>query len=105
MKYEKDNLVFNFNSIPAFAGDKIGSDCTLKGKKLSGKIRFVENFEDFKIRVVSANEDLRVEVVTYPTKDCGKWEYVQFFENFKVKIVNANEDFTIRYVIVSPGVR
>lgn len=88
------------------AGDKIGSDCTLKGKKLSGRIRIVTANEDFRVRVVNANEDLKVLLQTITWNErCGEWYYADANYDFKVRFVEANEDFKIRFVNAIPGVR
>jgi hypothetical protein len=82
----------------------IQPDCTFKGKKLQGKIRIVTANEDIRVRVVNANENFRVYLnpVTWQER-CGEWHFVETNEDFRIRFVDANEDFRIRYVIHNPG--
>ena len=92
-----------FLMIPASAG-KIGSDCTMKGKKLSGKVQVVTSFPDFKVKITSSFPDLKVKQVTSFPDACGKWQMVTSFPDFKVQFVDSFEDFSIKYVDSFPGV-
>jgi len=74
------------------AGGKVGSDCTLKGKKLYGKVKIVDAFPDLKVQVVDA----------FPDK-CGKWKMVDAFPDVKVQMVTAFPDLKIKYVNAFPG--
>lgn len=89
-------------STPVFAS-KIGADCTYKGKKLYGKIKFVENFEDIKIKVVDNFQDIKVQKVSNFANSCGKWQVVENFEDVKVKVVSNFEDIKVKYVDNFPG--
>ena len=82
----------------------IGSDCTLNGQQLWGKVRVVDHFADFDVQVVDHFEDLRVQRVENFATSCGRWEMVDHFEDFTVRIVNHFPDFKIRYVDNFPGV-
>lgn len=82
---------------------KIGPDCTYKGKKLQGKVKYVTAFPDFKVQAVSAFPDLKVKQVEAFPDSCGKWQVVDSFPDFKVQIVDAFPDFKIRYVESFPG--
>jgi hypothetical protein len=81
----------------------ISCDCTFHGKKLWGKVQFVDVFPDVKVRIVPVFEDLRVQKVAYFPDSCGKWQEDDF-PDLKVQIVDVFEDFTIRYVDFDPGV-
>lgn len=85
-------------------GGKIGSDCTFKGKKLSGKVQIVTSFPDFKVKVVSSFQDLNVQKVSSFPSECGKWQFTDSFPDFKIQIVDSFEDFSIKYVDSFPGV-
>ena len=74
------------------AGGKVGSDCTLKGKKLYGKFKLVDAFPDLKVQEVDA----------FPDK-CGKWKMVDAFPDVKVQMVKAFPDLKIKYVNAFPG--
>ncbi len=83
---------------------KIACDCTYKGKKLYGKVKFVTFNPDFKIRTVSFLEDLKVQKVTIFPNSCGKWQVITTgIPDFTVQEVTVFEDFKIRYVTVFPG--
>ena len=74
------------------SGGKVGSDCTLKGKKLYGKFKIVDAFPDLKVQVVDA----------FPDK-CGKWKMVDAFPDVKIQKVTAFPDLKIQYVNAFPG--
>lgn len=97
-------LCLAFFTPPSFAG-KIGKDCTIKGKKLYGKVQVVDAFPDFRVSVVSAFGDLKVQRVDAFANSCGRWQFVDAFPDFKVQFVDAFSDFDIQYVDSFPGVR
>jgi len=77
---------------------EVTPNCTYNGVPLYGRVRVVENFEDFKVKVVDNFEDLKVRKVHYFPNSCGRWEFVNSFEDFKIKYVDNFEDFKIRFV-------
>jgi hypothetical protein len=81
----------------------VGPDCTVKGKKLYGKVKAVDSFPDLKVQVVSAFPDLKVKVVTAFPDSCGKWQMVDSFPDLKVQFVTAFPDVKIQYVDAFPG--
>ncbi len=85
------------------AATKIGGDCTFGGKKLHGRVKLVEAFPDFEVRVVTAFADLRVKKVDAFPDECGRWKFVDAFPDFTVKLVDAFGDFEITYVDSFPG--
>ncbi len=82
---------------------KITSDCSLRGKKLHGRVKIVTAFPDFKVKKVEAFEDLKVKRVNAFPNSCGKWEFVDAFPDFTIQYVDAFPDFTIRFVTAFPG--
>ena len=74
------------------SGGKVGPDCSLKGKKLFGKVKIVDAFPDLKVQVVDA----------FPDK-CGKWKMVDAFPDVKIQMVTAFPDLKIKYVNAFPG--
>lgn len=83
----------------------VGSDCTLNGVPLYGKVKVVENFADFDVEVVSSFPDLKVQKVTSFPDRCGRWQFVTSFPDFTVRFVNSFPDLKIQYVSSFPGVR
>jgi hypothetical protein len=83
---------------------KVPESCTLKGKKLHGKVKIVEHFPDFKVKVVEHFPDLKVKIVAHCPDTCGKWQLVEHFPDFTVKLVEHFPDFTILLVEHFPGV-
>jgi hypothetical protein len=83
--------------------DEIQSDCTYKGVKLAGNVKFVDAFPDFEIKIVDAFPDLNVKLVDAFPDECGKWKVVDAFPDFTVKVVDAFSDFDVRYVDAFPG--
>lgn len=86
------------------AADKVGKDCTFKGKKLWGKVQFVESSPDLKVQVVTSFPDLKVLRVTSFPDSCGKWQTVTSFPDIKVQVVTSFPDLKIQYVGSFPGV-
>lgn len=98
-------LLLTFISLAAFtrSGGPIADDCTCKGIKLWGQVKIVDQYPDFRVKVVTSHENLTVQVVkSYPDK-CGKWQFVDYFEDFKIQLVDFSEDFTIRFDPYFPG--
>ena len=88
----------------ALAADKVSKDCTFKGKKLWGKVQFVESGADLKVEVVNSFPDLKVLKVTSFPDACGKWQTVTSFPELKVQLVKSFPDLKIQYVTSFPGV-
>jgi hypothetical protein len=88
----------------ALAADKVGKNCLYGGKKLWGKVQFVDSFPDLKVQVVSSFPDLKVQQVTSFPDSCGKWQTVTSFPDLKVQIVTSFPDIKIQYVTSFPGV-
>jgi hypothetical protein len=87
----------------AFAGN-VDKGCTYKGKKLQGKIQFVDAFPDIKIEIVNAFPDIKVKKVDAFPDGCGKWQVVTAFPDIKVQIVKAFPDVKVQWVDAFPGV-
>jgi hypothetical protein len=84
--------------------DKVVSkDCLWQGKKLYGKIKFVENFPDLKIKFVENFPDLKVKIVQNFPDDCGEWQIVQDFPDLKVQVVENFPDVKVKIVENFPG--
>jgi hypothetical protein len=88
----------------------IRCDCTFKGKKLWGKVKFVSalDFPDVTVQVVTTNlADLYVQRLSFPQipSRCGQWLEEQDFPDFKVRIADFAElaDFKIQYDSFMPG--
>ena len=81
----------------SFAG-QVSPDCTYKGIPLYGKVKIVQNFEDFKVKRVDNFQDIKIKRVDYFPNSCGKWQFVDNFEDFKIKFVDNFEDFKIKFV-------
>ena len=81
----------------------IDKNCTFNGKKLYGKIKFVENFPDIKIKIVENFPDLKVKLVDNFPDECGKWQIVENFPDIKVQIVENFPDLKIKFVDNFPG--
>ena len=91
-------------SLPAIAGSVDKGSCTLKGKKLYGKIQIVTSFPDVKIQEVTSFPDVKVQKVTSFPDKCGKWQIVTSFPDTKVQIVTSFPDVKVQYVTSFPGV-
>lgn len=89
----------------ARARGKIGPDCTLKGKKLYGRVQVVTAFPDLKVRVVDVFPDLEVQKVDRFPEKCGMWTMVDKLPDLKIQLVDVFPDLKIRHVKVFPGPR
>jgi hypothetical protein len=85
-------------------------DCTFKGKKLWGKVKYVgaADFPNFTVRVVTTFlADLYVQEVPFPqfATKCGQWQPEENFPELKVRKAEVFElaDFTIQYDSFRPG--
>ncbi len=81
----------------------VGSDCTLNGIRLYGRVQVVDNFPDLKVQVVDNFPDLKVQKVSAFADQCGKWEFVSGFADFKIQFVDSFPDLKIRFVSSFPG--
>lgn len=68
-----------------------------------GKIKFVDNFADYQVKMVEHHEDLRVEYVDNFADEPGKWEVVEHHEDFSIEVVEHHEDFSVKVVDNFPG--
>lgn len=78
-------------------------DCTCKGHKLYGKIKFVNSFPDIKIKIVESFPDIKVKYVNSFPDDCGEWQVVESFPDLKVQIVESFPDLKVKIVNSFPG--
>lgn len=81
------------------------ANCTWNGKRLYGRIRYVDSFPDVRVRVVTALPRLRVREVSSLPNECGEWQIVTSFPDLKVQLVDGLQDLTIEYVTAFPGLR
>ena len=82
---------------------RLGPDCSIKGKRLQGRVQIVSAFPDVKAQVVTAFPDLRVQLVSAFPDSCGKWTYVTAFPDFTIEFVQAFPDVRIEFVNAFPG--
>ncbi len=80
-------------------------NCTYKGFKLYGKIKFVESFPDIKIKFVESFADIHVKMVSSFPDECGKWQIVESFPDLKVQVVESFPDITVKLVESFPGIQ
>ncbi|MEM6721021.1 MAG: hypothetical protein AAF611_16945 [Bacteroidota bacterium] len=80
-------------------------ECMFEGKKLYGKIRFVENRSDadVKIKIVNSFQDIKVKFVESFADDCGEWQVVEYGEDLKVYVAENFADIKVKFVTSFPG--
>lgn len=83
----------------------INNDCTYKGFKLWGKVKFVTSFPDIKIQYVESFPDIKVKMVTSFPDKCGLWQVVESFPDIKVQIVTSFPDIKVKIVDSFPGIK
>ena len=88
----------------SFTKDSPIVNCKCKGIPLYGKVKVVERFADFDVRIVEFGADLNVRKVTSLPLSCGEWQFVNEFPDFTIRFVDIAPDFTIRYVDFHSGV-
>lgn len=91
-------------AVPPRQDNPIDKDCTFKGMKLYGKIKFVDNFPDIKVQLVENFPDLKVKLVDNFPDECGKWQIVENFPDIKVQIVENFPDIKVKFVDNFPGI-
>ena len=88
----------------SFTADKpVNDDCTCKEIPLFGRVRVVSSYADFKVEVVTAFEDIKIDTTKTITNKCGQWQIVNDFPDFTVQFVNAFPDFKVRFVTAFEG--
>lgn len=92
-----------FLATSSFAGSPVLPDCTYKGIRLYGKIKFVDSFPDITVKFVDSFPDLRVQMVSSFPDSCGKWQVVDSFPDIKVKVVDSFPDIKVKTVESFPG--
>jgi hypothetical protein len=90
-------------SAPPAPDNPVDKNCTFNGKKLYGKIKFVENFPDIKVQIVENFPDLKVKLVSNFPDECGKWQIVENFPDIKVQLVENFPDIKVKFVENFPG--
>jgi hypothetical protein len=85
------------------SGKNVSPDCTWHGKKLYGKVQFVDSFPDIKVKAVTAFPDLKVKPVEAFPDHCGEWQVVDAFPDLRIQFVTAFPDVTIKFVEAFPG--
>lgn len=91
--------------ISFFAGipTKKAETCEWNGTPLHGRVQFVENNPDLRVKVVDAFPDLKVQVVEAFAETCGEWQIVTNFPDLKVQYVDSFADLKIQFVDAFPG--
>lgn len=99
------NIPINNQQLILATDEKIDKEnCSIKGKKLYGKVQIVDDFPDIKIQVDNGFPDLHIQLVhAFPDK-CGQWQIVDSFPDIKVKFVNAFPDIKVKFVSAFPGI-
>ncbi|WP_200799191.1 hypothetical protein [Tenacibaculum agarivorans] len=79
--------------------------CEFEGKKLYGRIQFVEyaSQADIKVKIVNSFPDLKVKFVESFADDCGEWQIVESSGDLKVYITESFPDIKIQPVSSFPG--
>lgn len=82
----------------------VKSDCTVKGKKLYGRVMIVDALEDLRVMHVNIGADLRVQVIQHTPFRCGEWMFVNGLPDLKIKFVSGLADVHIQFVNSFPGI-
>ncbi len=98
-------IIISSLCISATKPESQDDDCEFEGKKLYGKIRFVEraNDADVKIKIVNSFADLKVKLVENFADDCGEWQVVEHGEDLKVYVAENFADIKVKFVTSFPG--
>ncbi len=81
--------------------------CEFNGHRLMGKVRIVDSFPDFNVKVMDEENraELRVRRLSADTPQvCGEWLIVDGLADFTVRLVDSGEDFRIVWVKEDPGI-
>lgn len=85
-------LVFSFSSQKPISGD-----CKCNGINLWGDVEIVSIGEDFRVKVVLIDADLKVDTIPSLPSKCGEWRFVECLGDFKIRFVDIDEDFSIQF--------
>ena len=80
-----------------------GGEKEVDFSKIRGRIQFVDNSGDYKVKAVESSPDLRVQIVENFSDAPGKWQVVDSFPDYKIQWVDSFPDFTVQYVNSLPG--
>lgn len=97
LRYALILLLISGVSAIAFGQKLDAYTCTANGKQLYGKVKIVNHFADFKVKVVSYNADLNVDTTRSHPSQCGEWKFTEHFEDFSIELVNSSPDFTVSF--------
>ena len=81
--------------------------CEFQGHRLMGKVRIVDSFPDFNVKIIDEENraELRVRKLSVGTAEvCGEWQIVDGLADFTVRFVESGEDFRIVFVKDDPGI-
>ncbi len=81
--------------------------CEFQGHRLMGKVRIVDSFPDFNVKIMDDENraELRVRMLSAGRPEgCGEWQIVGGLADFTVRFVESGEDFRIAFVKDDPGI-
>ena len=80
--------------------------CEFQGHRLMGRVRVVDAFPDFRVKLVDDKKkaELLVRRVDSEPEMCGEWQMVDGMPDFTIAFVESGEDFKIAYVNEHPGI-
>jgi hypothetical protein len=95
--------------VPSAAAQGVGGDqrdCDFQGHRLLGRVRVVDAFPDFNVKVEDDERkaELHVRRVEQPAELCGEWQFVDGMADFTIRFVETGEDFKIAWVKTKPGI-
>ena len=85
------------NPYPTESEFKADAGCEMNGKKLFGRVKVVDDFADFKVKIEKMTPDLEVKLVNNRPDKCGLWHFVDNHEDFTIQFVEEFADFTIQF--------
>jgi len=88
----------------AVSDNPITADCKCRDIPLFGKVEIKKFAADFKILIVPAGADIRIDTSVKMPDRCGQWEFVKACGDFSVEFVPGGEDFTVEFVKGDPGI-
>lgn len=87
----------------------VGGDyrpCEFQGHRLMGRVRVVDAFPDFRVKVEEDKRkaELFVRRTDSEAEICGDWQFVDGMPDFTISFVDYGEDFKIAWVDKNPGI-
>jgi len=89
--------------VSSSASPKVNHMGSSNACEIYGKVKFVDNGEDYKVKLVDYGQDVKIKFVDNEEDKKGLWRRVDYGQKYKLKWVDFGEDFKIKLVASGEG--